>query len=489
VLRWRHTRTAAQSLLLVLAALVVLDGLHGPQLAPTNLAGTLPWVHWRGFVVLALLVAGNAFCFACPFMLPRRVAKRILPAALPWPRVLRTKWLAVALLLLFFWGYEAFALWSSPWLTAWVIVVYFVGAFVVDGFFRGAAFCKHVCPIGQFHFVHSTLSPLEVSVRSPSVCASCTTKDCITGRYEAPVGRSLPLVPELAAGGRAVAPPPGSPSLRGRRVQSGCELWLFQERKVGNLDCTFCLDCIHACPHENVGILGREPGRELWEDPFRSGVGRLSRRPDLAALAVVLTFAAFVNAFGMVTPVYGFLEWLGRVSGVGNEPVLLGIVFVAGLGLLPLSLVMAAAAATRLLTGSPPGVRTLATRYAWGLLPVGFGMWVAHYLFHFLIGALTIVPVVQQYLLELGLPSGGPPRWGMGAIVPEGWLLPLNLLFLELGLLVSLLVTYRIARALHGDRRSAVAGSLPWWGLALALSGAGIWLLIQPMEMRGTFLG
>jgi len=35
--------------------------------------------------------------------------------------------------------YEAFDLWESPWLTAWIIVAYFAGALVIDGFFRGAA--------------------------------------------------------------------------------------------------------------------------------------------------------------------------------------------------------------------------------------------------------------------------------------------------------------------------------------------------------------
>jgi hypothetical protein len=40
-----------------------------------NLAGVLPWTGWRGLTVVALLAAGNAFCFACPFMLPRAIAR------------------------------------------------------------------------------------------------------------------------------------------------------------------------------------------------------------------------------------------------------------------------------------------------------------------------------------------------------------------------------------------------------------------------------
>ena len=56
-LRWRHARTTLQVLLLVAAAVVVLHGLFGPQIAPTNLATVLTWVHYRGLLVIVLLFA------------------------------------------------------------------------------------------------------------------------------------------------------------------------------------------------------------------------------------------------------------------------------------------------------------------------------------------------------------------------------------------------------------------------------------------------
>ena len=46
---------------------------------------------------------------------------------------------------------------------------------VVDGLFKHAVFCKFVCPIGQFNFIASTVSPLEVEVRDHRVCSSCHT--------------------------------------------------------------------------------------------------------------------------------------------------------------------------------------------------------------------------------------------------------------------------------------------------------------------------
>ena len=80
------------------------------------------------------------------------------------------------------------------------------------------------------------------------------------------------------------------------------------------MDCTFCLDCVHACPYDNVGLIARTPTSELWTDPYRSGIGRFSRRADLAALVVVLTFGAFLNAFNMIRPVYALQARAGTLA-------------------------------------------------------------------------------------------------------------------------------------------------------------------------------
>src|SRR5262249_41401575 len=58
-LKWRHARLCLQLPLLLLAAAVIYDGLRGPQVGAMNLAGVLPWIHWRGLVILGLLAAGN----------------------------------------------------------------------------------------------------------------------------------------------------------------------------------------------------------------------------------------------------------------------------------------------------------------------------------------------------------------------------------------------------------------------------------------------
>ena len=177
---------------------------------------------------------------------------------------------------------------------------------------------------------------------------------------------------------------------------------------------------------------------------------------------VVLVFAAFVNAFGMAPPVYELELWLAAQLNVSSEPLVLGLLFVLGLVALPFALLALAAWCSRALAGDKETLAAAATRYSYALVPIGFGMWLAHYGFHFLIGALTVIPVTQSFLTDFGIAVLGEPRWELAAIVPDTWLVPLELLLLELGMLVSLTVGYRIAREHQRSASGAVRALAPW---------------------------
>ena len=456
--RWRYSRPLLQAPLLVVSVLMILHGLFGPSLAPKNLATTLSWLHFRGVLVLVLLCAGNFFCLACPFMLVRQWARRLFKPRFQWPRGLRNKWISVALFAGILFVYELFDLWSSPWWTAWLIIGYFLSVLVVDGLFKHASFCKFVCPIGQFNFVASTLSPFEVKVREQAVCTTCATKDCIRGRHE------------------------GATELVTIR---GCELALFQPRKVGNMDCTFCLDCVHACPHDNIGILSRLPGNELLTDPLRSGIGYFSKRKDLAALAIVFSFGALLNAFGMVSPVYAVERWLGSLLHVNHEAPVLGLIFAVFLIVEPVVLVGLAVWAMRALAGVQRAALPLGVRYSYALVPLGFGMWLAHYSFHFLTGLYTIVPVTQSALASLGWTFLGSPRWTWTGI-PASIVQVVELGFLFLGFAGSLTVSHGLAE--EDSPEKPWRAFFPWATVCTILWIASIWLMFQPMEMRATLM-
>jgi hypothetical protein len=459
LLKQRHARTVFQIPIFIISVAMIVHGLFGPQLAPKNLATTLTWVHFRGALVLVLLFAGNLFCLACPFMLVRNLARKFIRPVRNWPRVLRNKWLSIILFVATLFIYEWLDLWASPWWTAWLIITYFAAALLIDSIFKHATFCKFICPIGQFNFVAATASPLEVTVRDHGVCTACTTKDCIRGVR----ATAAPLVV----------------------IQRGCELALFQPRKIGNLDCTFCLDCVQACPHDNVGIMSRVPAAELNIDPLRSGIGFLSSRKDLAALVIVFTFGALLNAFGMVSPVYALEQWLASTFGIHHELPLLAFVFVVFLIFEPLLLIGTAAGLTRVLGGNRKPLLAIAVRYSYALVPLGFGIWLAHFGFHFLTGFYTFIPVTQAAVAELGWAIFGEPHWGVPGLAPNV-VQVVEFGVISLGLMGSLLVSYGIARA---EEVRAGRVFVVWAAVAVMIAAAAFWLMAQPMEMRAVALG
>ena len=457
VLRWRHLRTTLQLTALAVAVAMVLHGLAGPQIAPRNLATVLTWVHYRGFLVIALLAAGNFFCTGCPFVLVRDAARRGHAPSRAWPARLRRKWMGIALFAAVLFTYELFDLWALPRATAWLVLGYFAAALSIDVVFTGATFCKYLCPIGQFNFAASTLSPLEVMVRRPEVCGSCRTVDCIRGRRDA-------VIPALT-------------------LQRGCELGLFLPAKVGNLDCTFCLDCVQACPHDNVALAGRVPGAELVDGRRRSGIGRLAGRADIAALAVLFAFGALMNAFAMVAPVYSVEAWFADVLRLHSEAPVLLLMFVLALVVIPAALLVGAAACTRAIArSSARSLRAEIVTYAVTLIPFGFGLWIAHYTFHLLTGVLTIVPVTQSAAADLlGWSVLGDPLWRLAGMAP-GSVFPIQIGFVTLGMWGSLAVARGISAREYPARPTAAA--IPWMAVILALGAAALWVLSNPMEMR-----
>jgi cytochrome c oxidase assembly factor CtaG/ferredoxin len=412
LLHARYGRMALQSIAFIAAVLVIADGFKGQPMGAMNLAGVLPWTYVRAFGVLALLVLGNIFCMSCPFMLPRELGHRLGLAKLRWPRWLRTKWLAIVLMIVFFWSYEGFAIWDHPSRTAWLLIAYFAAAFVVDTLFQGASFCKYVCPLGQFNFAASLLSPFSLQARSQSTCERCTTHDCI----------------------------------RGNTQQRGCELQLYMPQKAGNMDCTLCMDCVKACPHDNIGLFAVAP------------VQPAGTRVDLAALCLVVVFSAFINA--------------GLMVASTSQTLLLVALFCAAT-----------------LAVAYPWNKARFCRLARALLPLGVAMWAAHLLFHLFTAWSTLEPAVHQASYDFGWHLMTPPQWGGASPLMAGnSILSAQLLLLDAGLLFSLYLGWRLAQQWAARPGRAVLLLLPWASTVVLGYAAGVWILLQPMQMRGMIM-
>jgi hypothetical protein len=112
-------------------------------------------------------------------------------------------------------------------------------------------------------------------------------------------------------------------------------------------------------------------------------------------------------------------------------------------------------------------------------------MWLAHYSFHFLTGLYTAVPVTQSAAARWGWSVYGSPRWTWLG-VPMRYVQPLEIGFLVLGLAGSLLVIHQLAERDCAER--PMRAFAPWATVAVVLWLAAMWMMFQPMDMRGTFL-
>src|SRR4029079_10701780 len=153
--------------------------------------------------------------------------------------------------------------------------------------------------------------------------------------------------------------------------------------------------------------------------------------------------------------------------------------FAIALGGIPVALCASAAWLTRSLATMSESVMDIAIRYAYALVPFGVGVWVAHYGFHFLTGIWTIVPVAQSALLL-------EPDWRWLGMRP-GAVFPLQIGAVVLGTFGALVLAYRISERDAPDR--ALRAAVPWIVVISGLALLALWILAQPMEMRGTGLG
>jgi hypothetical protein len=116
---------------------------------------------------------------------------------------------------------------------------------------------------------------------------------------------------------------------------------------------------------------------------------------------------------------------------------------------------------------------------------MGFGMWLAHYGFHFLTGLYTVIPVTQSALTSLGWPLLGEPHWTPTGL-PAHIVQVIEIGFLLLGFAGSLAVTYSLAE--DDSPHQPMRAFIPWATVGLILWAASMWLIFQPMEMRATMM-
>jgi hypothetical protein len=232
-------------------------------------------------------------------------------------------------------------------------------------------------------------------------------------------------------------------------------------------ECSLCLDCVRACPHDNLALGTGRVGGDLMR--FRSHRASLDEATTVAAILGVSLFQTVVmlNA------------WAAWQAG----PVAYTVVFlVFGLGI-PLALLAALSFFASRRDRSSRAVGASLRTYAYAFLPLGLGLHAAHN-FHHLFG--------EGGGLWSGLLAWTANVTGWRVHVAAGGESPahadvqffLQWLALAGGLYLAWQVSSHLTRQRAGDRADALRMALPLQLFAVAYTLLSVLVLAAPMAHR-----
>ena len=451
-LRSRVFRFVLRTIVTASFLLIIAAGLFGNQNPALNIAPILTWTIWWGLLIVLILFAGKAWCYVCPWDAMAEWTEKLafwrknddgLSANLKWPRVVRNILIATVLFVGLTWIELGFGVTMRPRVTAYLAIAMLLMAVASAMLFDRKSFCRYGCLVGRVSGLYALFAGVEVRARSAGTCTRCRTKECV----------------------------------RGSDTAYGCPTFLYPGRLETNTYCIQCMECVQACPHDNLAVNLRPWGSDLVTD------GR--PRTDEAYLALLLLAITGFHGLTMTPAWAQLVDALRGVSGGGR---ILG--FSLGMALLMLGpiAVYAGLVGLSMLLGrgrslTPLRYRDYFIRYAYALLPIALFYHIAHNMEHLLMEGPKVLAMASD-----------PFGWGWNVFGTAGWVIPpmisLDKLWLIQAFLVlvghvySLWIAQKTSLRLFGHARAAFRSQLPMLAAMIAFSVFSLWLLKQPMEMR-----
>ena len=178
---------------------------------------------------LLILFAGKAWCYVCPWDAIAGWTERLsfwrksddgLTLGRKWPRVVRNIWIATIMFVGLTWIELGFGVTMKPQVTAYLAIAMLLMAIVSALLFDRKSFCRYGCLVGRVSGLYALFASTEVRSKSAGVCTDCHTKECV----------------------------------KGTETAYGCPTFLYPGKLASNTYCIQCMECIQACPHNNLAV-------------------------------------------------------------------------------------------------------------------------------------------------------------------------------------------------------------------------------------------
>ena len=451
-LRSRVFRFALQAVVAVLFVVIIIAGLFGNQNPSLNIAPMLTWTVWWGLLIVLILFAGKAWCYVCPWDAIAGWSERLsfwkkkedgLTLGLKWPRLVRNIWIATFMFVGLTWIELGFGVTMKPRVTAYLAIAMLLMAVVSAMVFDRKSFCRYGCLVGRVSGLYALFASTEVRSKDAAVCKACHGKECVTGSDSA----------------------------------YGCPTFLYPGKLESNTYCIQCMECIQACPHDNLAVNLRPWAADL--------VATGKPRSDEAYLALLMLAITGFHGLTMTPMWKRLIDWIRLSLGVGRVPA-----FTMGMTLLmlaPIAVYAILVAVSRWMSRSPAATplsyHDYFVRYAYALLPIALFYHLAHNAEHLLIEGPKVAAMISDPLGR-GWNLLGTAHWSIPPMISldKLWLVQAGLVLV--GHVYSLWVAQRTSLRLFGSARAAWRSQLPMLAGMIAFSVFSLWLLKQPMEMR-----
>ncbi len=434
--RLLKTRAFQPSLMLItlfVFTLAILTGIVGTPVGSRNFGIIFVWIVWWALLMILLVpLFGRLWCSMCPIPAPgewlqrRAIVQRrpgkLWTLGLRWPRRLKNMWLQN-------FGFLSVALFSTiiltrPSVSAWLLLGFLLVGVGLSALYKNRVFCRYVCPVGGFIGLYSLLSPLELRVADPNVCANHKTKDCITGN----------------------------------EFGYGCPWMVFPGNLTRNVYCGMCFECLKTCPQNNIVLNLRSFGSDLMVAQ--------ERRLDEAYKAFIMLGCALLYSAVLLGP-WGWLKGWANMDTLPHWALYAFSFLIFNLVLLPGVFGLVVWAARKLSKQQQP-FRQVVVDYAYALIPLGLAAWIAF--------SFGFVLTNGSYALDvLSDPFGW--GWNLFGTANTPWT-PLGSTFipflqvgvLTAGLLFALNTANKIARQHTDHHRAAFLAALPISGFSLLVT-------------------
>ncbi len=429
----RYVPLVFQVFMVFVFAYAIYAAFVGDNTRGNNFGILLFWsVFWPSFIMISLVTVGKMWCAICPLgalsaAVQRFGLNKVFPSKLRGGIVALVIWIVIVWLIR-----EIFDISSQGVLTAWFFLGFVALALLIGFIYRQRSFCQHVCPIGIIAGLWSMLSFLELRPTKEK-CEQCRTFECVKGN-----GKTL-----------------------------GCNMGIHPGRLSSNRDCTYCLNCVKACPYDSPQIRFRIPGKELV-----TGAKRLMVDAGFALwIPVVLALKENMEHYNTPQFLVSATNWGQDLLGTDNRFGVWFFLVVLFNGVLLLTAYIAASKfAAKTLTWD---FKKAFATFGYMFIPivlVTIGGHSLHYFFDTIWGQMVGVVSAPMGVYAYHEPAGlSQPAMDL---IYDGFA---QQVLYGAGFFGTIILPYLIANHRENDKRKALRAAIPYMVIAAAIAGYFLW--------------